>query len=116
MNTPFDSSTPAGLAWPLPGTRFPNAHLTWADWVARRAESGNGEPHSLPLVAAQTLTTELSSVGYLNHDITARLVWPLPGTKLPHFRVSSTQWIDMLRDANGICSQQPEPAAPARAA
>ena len=44
--------------WPLPGTRLPNAHFTWPEWVARLTERLANERHDAQ--SASTVNKELS--------------------------------------------------------
>lgn len=115
MTTTNSTTTQHQLVWPLPATRLSNAHITWAEWVARQAATLSSEQYAAaPVVPAQTLPTEQRSVRYLNRDTETRPVWPLPATQLPHAHLTWAEWVAV--QAHGATDQQPEHAASQRAA
>jgi hypothetical protein len=111
-----DSSASKESIWPLPGTRSPNAHLTWAEWIAMQ--------HA---VIANTAHVETDGVAALAQDhpepmpamvYPARVpepgqAWPLLATQMPHARLTWTEWLEA--QANGATAQTPELAVFRRA-
>jgi hypothetical protein len=114
MNTTASTTIQPGLVWPLLTSRYPNAHLTWTEWLAYQAATSPSEQSESPAVTAQPRPAHLRSRTHLNDDATARLDWPLPGTKVPNGRLTWTEWLTY--QARGLAVREPEPAAPERAA
>lgn len=114
MHTTLSTAGHPGLAWPLLTTRHPNAHLTWAEWLAYRASTGSSAQGAEPAAGAQPHAAQLRSATWRDRDTSARPDWPLPGTKVPNGRLTWTQWLTY--QAKGIAAREPQPAAPGRAA
>jgi hypothetical protein len=109
MNTTNDTTRQHQFVWPLPGTKLPHAHLTWAEWVARQAATNSREQSAALAVPALTLSADQCSVRYLDVDATVHFVWPLPATQLPNAHLTWAEWLDV--QANGAAIHHAEHAA-----
>jgi hypothetical protein len=118
LHTSQHTDTQPQLDWPLPGTKAPNGHLTWAQWIAYQAGNlsamqSNDSTEARPTLSARPDALRLVA-GNTMQDALAHRAWPLPATKVPNGRLSWAQWL--VAQAQGLAGQQRKPAATERAA
>ncbi|MGO8951212.1 MAG: hypothetical protein ACLQUY_26870 [Ktedonobacterales bacterium] len=118
LDTTVDISTPAQFVWPLPATKLSNASLTWAEWVSRQADTGAGLQYGVAVASAQMVPVQQRSaqysIMYLDNKTVARLIWPLPATRLPKAHLTWDEWVEA--QSNGTTTRQPEETEPKHAA
>lgn len=96
-------SAPFQSIWPLPATKAPNAHLTWAEWVAMQAMMRLRERHER---VVQTPPIQPDAATFPNHVALAGPVWPLPATQAPNACLTWAEWLEA--QASGATAREPE--------